>query len=340
MFTIHSLLTEYKQNPLGMDEKHPRFCYQLEGDSKYQCARRIIVRKACDDAVVWDSGVVASDCSIQIAYDGIALEPFTRYNWEVSVKDESGNDYISTETAFFETGFLDTPWSNSAWICGLACVATLFPPDRIFSDFAVNRPIKQARLYITALGLYEAYINGKTVTENCFMPGQTQYDQRVQYQAYDITDLLRDGNNVISVLLGDGWYKGVFARGWSGGNFTYGKNAKLRAELRLTYADGSVECIGTNKKWLFDLRHANDAVVLSDIYMGETYDAIAEDDAWLNPDIKHDFTISTNKLMPNWGYCGVKNDVDVKIVWNAGAPVRRIMQMLKELCIMRFTMTG
>ncbi len=328
MLQISGLLTEYKQAPLGMDEKHPRFCYRLTGDSLYQSARRIVVKNAdAADRVVWDSGMVTSPVSIQIPYHGEPLKPFTHYTWQVQVKDENGIESEWSDNASFETGFLGSEWSSSKWISAKNYVMALYPPRCFSSDFTLKRKPVRARLYITALGLYEAYINGKNIApEDCFMPGHTQYDQRVQYQAYDVLDLLRDDANVISVMVGDGWYKGTIGRWWKKGAITYGDCAKLRAELHFTYADGTTERIGTCKgPWVYNGDHSCDALVMSDIYMGETYDAMAENNNWLDPNIKHVATDDWTSFPYN--PVTEHDKVKTKIVWNTGAPVRRVMRM-------------
>ena len=322
MLKITSLLAEYKRNPMGMDEKHPRFCYRLEGDSLRQSARRLVVKDAAGD-VVWDTGMVESGGTIQIAYHGAPLKPFTRYTWQVQVKDENGVQSSWSDEAWFETGFLGTPWAHSQWISGHEYVMAQYPPQRIAGDFTVERQPVQARLYVAVLGMYEAYINGQPVTDNCLMPGHTQFNHRVMYQAYDVTSLLRNGGNVVSVLLGDGWYKGTIARWWKQGRPTYGEYSMLRAELRLVHDDGSVECIGSGKHWVCDRDNSHDTVVMSDIYMGETYDAMARFDGWLDPDQKH----VDIGWQGDYDSCIEHRQVPVKIVWNSGAPVRRVMRM-------------
>jgi len=210
MLKAINLRVEYKTNPLGMDETAPRFSYQLTGTSKAQSAYRIVVE--CEDgSQVWDSGFVQSGENIQIVYQGIMLRRFTTYNWKVKVKDEKGaeSDW-SKEEAFFETGFMNSAWKGK-WITGRTYTANLTGPQRCAKDFVVEGKVKKARLYITALGLYEAYINGKPVTENCFMPGWTQYYDRVQYQVYDIKHLLNKGGNALAASLGTGWFSGRIA---------------------------------------------------------------------------------------------------------------------------------
>ena len=121
-------------------------------------------------------------------------------------------------------------------------------------------------VYISALGLYELHINGKRVGEDYFTPGWTDYAIRVQYQVYDVTHLLRPGENVLGVVLGDGWYCGFV--GWHERQ-QYGDRPKLLAQLVITFEDGSTQTIATDEHW----RATYGPILESDMQMGESYDA-------------------------------------------------------------------
>ena len=116
MLKAVNLKIEYKKNPLGMDESSPRFSYELQGDGSFQREYRIIVQTN-EKKIVWDSGFVKNGCCHNIVYKGNELKPFTRYDWHVQVKDETGKIGKSAEKAFFETGFLGRKWS-AKWILG------------------------------------------------------------------------------------------------------------------------------------------------------------------------------------------------------------------------------
>jgi alpha-L-rhamnosidase len=141
--------------------------------------------------------------------------------------------------------------------------------------FPVKEGIKSARAYITALGLYEAYLNGKRIGEQVFTPGWTAYDKRLQYQTYDITDLLIEGDNVVGALLGDGWFRGNLA--WEGNRNIYGEKRALLLQIKITYEDGSEQLVVSDKNW----QAAIGPVLESDIYNGEVYDARLEKSGWL-----------------------------------------------------------
>ncbi|MCG3123548.1 MAG: hypothetical protein GIKADHBN_01968 [Phycisphaerales bacterium] len=143
-------------------------------------------------------------------------------------------------------------------------------------QFEVQKPVASARLYASALGVYEATINGRRVGRDYFNPGWTDFAQRVQYHTYDVTDLLKSGDNAIGIILGDGWYAGHVGLG---GPHRYGATARAWARLDITYEDGTTSAVGTDQTW----RASNGPLLQSDMLMGETYDARREMPGWNQP---------------------------------------------------------
>jgi len=144
-------------------------------------------------------------------------------------------------------------------------------------EFDAKGAIKRARLYSTGLGLYELYLNGKRVGEDLFTPGWTNYAKRLQYQTYDVTDLVQAGANALGALLGNGWYSG--GMGW-GDPFVYAKaSLKLLAQLEIEYEDGSREVVATGPDWKF----APSPILENTFYHGETWDARLEQPGWAEP---------------------------------------------------------
>ncbi|MFW5861225.1 MAG: family 78 glycoside hydrolase catalytic domain [Spirochaetota bacterium] len=141
--------------------------------------------------------------------------------------------------------------------------------------FTIKKRIRSASLVLTACGLYKGYVNGQAVGNQVFMPGFTDYTRRLQFQSYDVTSMLNKGENVIGVILGDGWYRGklgLFSR-----RYQYGLKTKLLAVLEITYDDGSNELIHTDTTW----KATQDGPILkSDWKDGEIYDATCEIDGW------------------------------------------------------------
>lgn len=153
------------------------------------------------------------------------------------------------------------------------------PPSYLRRSFAIQKEIEKARLLITACGLYKGFINGEEITQQLFLPGFTYYEKRLQYQTFDVSSLLQKGQNVLGLILGDGWYRGkigVFSR-----RYHYGEKTKLALILEITYKDGTTEEITTNEKW----KATHDGPIRkSDWKDGEIYDARYELNGWLSPE--------------------------------------------------------
>ena len=252
---------EYQQNPLGLD-KEPRFSWKLESEREnvVQSAYQIQIR--CSGRMAWDSGKIESEQSALIPYGGETLLPTTRYQVMVSVWDNYGE--LVQETGSFETGLMGT-WDDKArWITHTLPVEETACPSFV-RRFSAARPLRAARLYATACGVYEAEINGKKVGDAFLAPGWTSYHKRLQYQTYDITALLA-GENELSITVGNGWYKSEL--GFDARPNIYGDRTALLALLRLEYEDGEVETLGTDESWTVE----TGAIRFSEIYHGETQD--------------------------------------------------------------------
>ncbi len=153
------------------------------------------------------------------------------------------------------------------------------PSPLLRRTFNVRPGVARARLYVTALGVYEAQLNGTVVGDHVLAPGWTSYDHRLRYQTFDVTDLLHQGNNAIGAMLGDGWYRGRL--GFNGGRRNvYGDRLALLAQMVIEYTDGTTDLVTTDESW----RVATGPILASDLYDGETYDARLERSGWSAPD--------------------------------------------------------
>ncbi len=238
-----NLKCEYLINPLGIDIQNPRLMWTCEDGIK-QTAYRIIAKTG--EKIVWDSGKVCSS-SMRAEYP-LALSSCERISWNVTLWDENECDGEPSETAFFETGLLSASDFSAKWISGNYRVnkKKRYPVDCFKKQFNAKNIVK-ARLYITACGLYEAKINGQRVGNFVLAPGHTDYTKRIQLQTYDVTDLLSDGENDVTVELADGWYRGSCGA-WGLKN-QYGTQTKLLAQLEITDKSGNRSIIDTNKTW-------------------------------------------------------------------------------------------
>ncbi len=287
MLSPVSLVCEYLINPIGLDERHPRLSWQVSSERRgaRQTAYQIRVSNSLTAAegqaadLLWDTGKVLSDSSLHVPYAGLALQPGQRCCWRVRVWDEHATVSAWSDTAYWEMGLLDSSnwqakWVSPDWDEDLSRPQ---PCPLLRHRFRTQGDVVKARLYATSLGLYELQLNGRRVGDAVLTPGWTSYDHRVQYQTYEVTGLIRAGENVVGAMLGDGWYRGYL--GHKGHRNIYGERLALLVQLQLDYADGRVEVIGSDETW----RATVGPIQMSDIYLGESYDARLEKQGWENP---------------------------------------------------------
>jgi len=167
------------------------------------------------------------------------------------------------------------PWGQLTLVSG---ELFLPPAQHLRKQFSLEKSIKQATVYASALGNYELHINGQRVGDAYFTPGWTDYNVRVYYNTFDVTSLLRKGFNVIGGVLADGWYSGHI--GWMHIRDHYGKDPRFMAQLHVDYADGTSETLVTDKTWTA----ATGPILEGDFLMGETYDARQEMPGWSTAD--------------------------------------------------------
>ncbi|MDD6034040.1 MAG: family 78 glycoside hydrolase catalytic domain, partial [Oscillospiraceae bacterium] len=255
------LRTNHLTNPLGHTLNPLTLSWTVESTGKKQTSARVEI--ALDEAFsscVFDSG--EADLSSLGYTPDLTLSPRTRYWWRVTVTADDG-DRATSDPAFFETAKLEEPW-QAGWI------TSSFDKDR---QFLLKRSfdgsgVVSARAYVCGLGSYELWLNGKKVGDEVLAPGFHSYDFWLQYQTYDLTDLLQPGENTVGALLAPAWYKGRFGFNGEEGD-RYGDTMKFIAELHLQMADGSEQVICTDDSWLC----APSFVTFSNIYDGEKQDA-------------------------------------------------------------------
>ncbi|HNV29763.1 MAG TPA: family 78 glycoside hydrolase catalytic domain [Cyclobacteriaceae bacterium] len=277
--TLKNPLIENLRNPLGVDVT-PRFSWQLVSGKRnvMQTAYEIRVSDAIttlSKGNIWSSGKVNSDQSLFVPYGGKPLESGKKYFWQVRVWDNTGKASAWTEANFWQMGLLNASDWKAKWIQPGYKEDTINQPSPYFrKTFNTSKKIASATAFITSLGLYEAFVNGKRVGDGYLTPGWTSYNKRLQYQLYDVTTLLISGNNAIGVVLGNGWYRGFI--GFSGQKNFYGKELALLAQLEIQYTDGTKETIVTDESW----KSSTGSIVTSEIYNGETIDARKEKSGW------------------------------------------------------------
>lgn len=296
------LRCEYLENPVGIDANQPRLSWQFEAAqvglrSLHQTAYQVLVANSKEflaGADLWDSGKVDTDQSNHVVYAGSPLSTGQQCWWQVRVWDNNGEVSAYSAPASWEMGLLHNADWQGEWI-GLAPQTQQYdqqdqqllhenpgftPSPYLRTVTPLTQPVRKARLYITARGLYEAHINGQRIGNAFFTPGWTDYAHRIQYQTYDVSAQLQEGENAIGVILGSGWYCGHVGFSRESSNYHhYGSAPSLLLQLQIEYNDGSSQVIVSGESW----RGTTGPIVYSDLLAGEIYDARHELPGWDTP---------------------------------------------------------
>ena len=263
---VYDAKVNHMTNPMGFFMDGVSFSWKVdEARGKAQKVAR--VRVAADEKmqeILFDSGMDEQADSLAYPVE-LALEPRTRYFWQVTVLSDAGEE-ADSEVQWFETSKMSEEWTGK-W---LTCDSTEKRHPIFSKEIAPAKEVAKARLYVTGLGLYEAYIDGKKVGDEYLTPYSNNYNRWVQYQTYDITDQIAGGGK-LSILLGNGWYKGRFGFSAFEDKGYYGNEWKVIADVVLTYTDGAEEVIGTDESWTV----TRSRIMFSNLYDGEQIDATA-----------------------------------------------------------------
>lgn len=317
---VMNLTCEHRANPLGIEAQRPRLSWQLQSEERnvMQAAYQLRVAETPEQLergrrLIWDSGKVSSGQSLYVPYGGPLLEPGKRYYWQVRAWDGQGRSSAWSAPAWWEMGlggpdgwqaqWITTPWKEN--------VSVSQPAPMLRRTFEARGKVARARAYIASRGLYQAYLNGEKIGDQVFTPGWTSYNERLQYQTYDIASQLQEGRNAVGALLGDGWYRGTI--GWSFQRNRYGSELALLLQIEIEYANGQKEVITSDGEW----RAAAGPVLESDIYNGEVYDARQEQGGWAAPAFD----------AGDWKPARVADYPKDNIITSIGAPVRKIQEL-------------
>ncbi len=286
------LTTEYETDPVGLATTRPRFSWRLESDdpsTEIQLAYEIEVDS--DGLVIWKTAMVQSAAQVLVPYAGQRLTSRQQCTWRVRVwAGEPGSEPTMpgpwSEPASFELALLRTEdWAGTAWIGSPHELAqpptprlrrrrqnTDRPSPLLRKEFEVEQgdDIAEARLYCSALGIYDVEINGTSVSEDRLRPGFTAYGHRIQHQTYDVSALLIEGRNTIGITLADGWWRGrvgVFRK-----PNNWGTNVAAIARLEA----GNRTLVQSDSTW----KATEGGVRRSCLFNGEEFDARLEPDGW------------------------------------------------------------
>ena len=290
---IDYLKCEYRTNPLGIDTSRPRLSWKLFSDirGQFQTAYQILVASSEDKlseshADLWNSGKVISRQSLNIAYAGKALESRIRCYWKVRVWGKRGQVSPWSKPAWWEMAFLEEDDWSAYWIndgkenpVNDKDFYQNDPAPLFRKEFMLEKTVEKARLYITGLGYYEAYLNGDRIGDSVLEPAWTNYSQRIFYSVYDVLPYLQVGMNCMGVTLGNGWYNPLPMRMWGRLNLrehlTVGRPCFI-AQLELTYSDGTRKIVVSDESWKVTVG----PMLRNNIYLGEVYDARLEVKNW------------------------------------------------------------
>lgn len=295
------LKCEYRTNPFGLDQTRPRLSWIPEGEGRWrkQTAYQILVASSRemldqDRGDLWDSQKVLSEETVNIPYQGNSLRSKQECFWKVRIWDEDSLVSRWSDPGQWSMGLLDSTDWKALWVGYDQALSDSAYPYRpwgngvklrkgkryrplpslyLRKEFSVEGDISSARVYATAQGVYVLYVNGQRVGEDHLMPGWTDYNQRIHYQTYDVASLLKEGENTIAAILGDGWFAGSHA---NRGQHFYGTQLRFIAQLHLDFQDRSERVITTDDTW----KATYGPIRISDLQGGETYDARLEADGW------------------------------------------------------------
>lgn len=317
---IERIRCEYLKNPLGIDVATPRFTWEISADHNgKQTACRLNVATSpqllkCGKADIWKSGRVNTDIS-RMVYQGPALQAHTRYYWQVEVW--SNGRKLTSEVASFETAKLSiTDWHDAKWISDTFDKEFRKAPLLRKSISLEEKNIKNARLYVSGVGYYEFFINGAHVSDRKLEPGYTHFDKRVLYSTYDVTSMLQHGENVLAAELGNGWLNIQSLSVWEFEKARWRMRPRMIAELRITYNDGTVQTIPTDRTW----KTNSGACSFNNLYSGEVYDARLVHKGWTTPGF------DDKKWMP-----AIEVEAPAKILTSQQMPPIRVVREVKPV---------
>lgn len=285
MLKLTDVKTEMYVNPEGISTLHPRFSWKLTSDKTdvVQTAYQIEVASSEKDlkegsSLIWNSGKVQSDESILVSYDGLELKSGQKYYWRVSVWTNTGDEGKSDVQYWSMSLLNDSDW-KAKWIglndeenLKVMDNRTILPARYLRKEFQSEAKPTRATLYVSGLGSSACYINGKTVGDEIFGPLPTWYDASVPYLTYDVTSLLKKGENAIGVALGNGRYLTMREQGMEGFGLP-----RLLAQLNIEYDNGETVTIVSDESWMATNKGP---ITENNEFDGEKYDARLELGNW------------------------------------------------------------
>jgi alpha-L-rhamnosidase len=288
--TVSNLRCEMLVNPQGIDVKQPRLSWQLKSNLRnvVQTSYQILVSSTLQNLQqnkgdVWNSGNISSNQSLHVLYKGAELKPGKTYYWKVLVQTNKGKA-VAAQTAFFSTGLTTELW-KAKWIGYDKASAwdsvtqwSRLSARYLRKEFISKPAIKRATVYLSGLGMYELYINGKKIGDQVLAPNPTDYRKTYFYNTHDVTKQIKSGNNAIATVLGNGRFFTMRQNYKTHKHNTFGF-PKLLLQLEIEYVDGTKKTVVSNESWKLNV---DGSIRSNNEYDGEEYDARKEFIGWTN----------------------------------------------------------
>ena len=301
-FSAKNLKSTITEDLTVAGKMSPRFSWQMNSGQRNQAqtAYHILVSDNPDDlselkGTLWDSGKILSGQSVLVTCPAVELKSARTYFWKVKIWNQDDQQSEWSDPASLKTGlFQESDWGNARWIgyedlpaekrmvpgvhgngdkLGDKCLERPVVP--LFrKEFNLEKRIKDATLYISGLGQYEAILNGHKVGNSFLSPGWTNYDKTVFYNTYDVTGMLHSGKNAIGAMVGNGFFN-INRERYRKLVINYG-NPRLIGQLRIRFTDGTEQILVTGTDW----KTAPSPITFTSIYGGEDYDARLEQAGW------------------------------------------------------------
>jgi alpha-L-rhamnosidase len=278
----HDLRVEGRHAPLGLTERTPLLSWRTEAP---QVAYQLMVSDAADGRVLFDTGLRPGP-ERRVQLPDLGWQSRQRLCWQVLTWSELHAEPVGCASATWEMGLLTIDDWRARWIGFTNPSIATGAPELVFTAhpapclrrrFELRGPAISARLHVTALGLFELWLNGARVGRQLLAPGWTDYERRVEIRTFDVGGLLRPGANALAATITDGWFAGHIG---FFGRCQYGDRPALLAQLEIEFADDVTVVVATDRRW----RAATGATRAADLIMGETVDWQAEQPGWREPE--------------------------------------------------------
>lgn len=279
--SVSDMRCELMTEPDNVDVPDPRLTWNFSGKGEFKLKSfNILVASSLDSLEagsgnMWDSGMI-EDSNGSVVYCGKkALQPYRQYFWRVSCTDSAGRHLESKAASFRMAPMSAYDWGGSVWISDSHDKD--FKPAPLFrKDFDITDSVADAHVYVSAVGVYELYLNGKRVGDRYLDPPYTAYDKRVYYSTYDVTPLLKSGRNTFAAVLGNVFYNRQSQSNWDFDKASWRDRPKMIFRMYCVYKNSGRFVVPSDSSW----KTSCGGFEYNDIYTGDHYDKRTEIAGW------------------------------------------------------------